>query len=350
MLDFESCTIEKLIVHQVGNKQEDEGVVVSDEVFEVDEELNFLLKTYFFKAFGNVNTYYRFVDEEDLSKNRMYGITQQIFENDAFVEGSQHILDHLYDQSDHPHIKRGDLLIAKFNNVIADDEVVEAIGIFKVERKDSFLKIWESSDDGMWIDVVRGVNINKMDKGVFIFNTNAANGYKLSTVDSNNYDAVYWMDDFLGIDVNEDKNYFTKNTLEVIKGFAEDIVKPNNDTREQVNLLNQSFHYFEEEENFDMDRFAKDVIKEPAYIEEFKNYAQVMEEEKGIKVNESFDIAPVAVKAAKKGVKSVINLDTNIQIKLDFSNPDSAYQFMERGYDQEKGMYFYKVYFNRETK
>jgi hypothetical protein len=232
------------------------------------------------------------------------------------------------------------------------DEVIDGFGIFKAERKDQFLTVDEelSPEDALEVRIQKGLSVNKLDKGVIVFNTNVEEGYKVVTVDANNYDAVYWMDDFIGAEVMKDNNYFTKNAIDLIKGFAEDVIKPNNDTREQVNMLNQSVNYLKEEEQFDLDRFADSVIKEPAYIDEFKNYAKVLEEERGIKVNENFDIAPIAVKHAKKEFKSVIHLDTNMQIKLDFRNPESSQQFLERGFDQEKGMYFYKVYFNRETK
>ncbi|MBT7242942.1 MAG: nucleoid-associated protein, partial [Flavobacteriaceae bacterium] len=43
-------------------------------------------------------------------------------------------------------------------------------------------------------------------------------------------------------------------------------------------------------------------------------------------------------------------LDTNIQIKLDFINSDSADKFVEKGWDEEKQMYYYLVYFNKEHK
>ena len=41
-----------------------------------------------------------------------------------------------------------------------------------------------------------------------------------------------------------------------------------------------------------------------------------------------------------------IELDTNIQIKLDVDAPDASAEYLERGYDAEKKMHFYKVFFN----
>jgi hypothetical protein len=56
-------------------------------------------------------------------------------------------------------------------------------------------------------------------------------------------------------------------------------------------------------------------------------------------------IANAAVSDARKSIKNVINLDTHIQIKMDFINRKC--KFVEKGWD-EKQMYYYLVYFNKE--
>lgn len=35
---------------------------------------------------------------------------------------------------------------------------------------------------------------------------------------------------------------------------------------------------------------------------------------------------------------------------MDFINPESAEKFVEKGWDEEKQMYYYLVYFNKEEK
>lgn len=62
----------------------------------------------------------------------------------------------------------------------------------------------------------------------------------------------------------------------------------------------------------------------------------------------SFPISNTAVTEARKKFKNVIKLDTNITIKLDFINPDSADEFIEKGCGKEGKMYYYVVYFNKE--
>lgn len=54
------------------------------------------------------------------------------------------------------------------------------------------------------------------------------------------------------------------------------------------------------------------------------------------------------VKKQKKRIKTDIKLDTNIQIKLDIDAPDAAEEYLEKGYDEERKMQYYKVYFNEE--
>ncbi|MFT7252418.1 MAG: hypothetical protein ACI9FW_002180, partial [Flavobacterium sp.] len=63
-----------------------------------------------------------------------------------------------------------------------------------------------------------------------------------------------------------------------------------------------------------------------------------------------FPIANAAVTDVRKKLKNTIHLDTNVQIKLDFVNSDSAQKFVEKGWDEEKQMYYYLVYFNKEQK
>ena len=60
-------------------------------------------------------------------------------------------------------------------------------------------------------------------------------------------------------------------------------------------------------------------------------------------------MAESVVNKEKKKIKTEIKLDTNIQIKLDIDAPDASAEYLERGYDDEKKMHFYKVFFNVES-
>ena len=86
------------------------------------------------------------------------------------------------------------------------------------------------------------------------------------------------------------------------------------------------------------------------FIPEFKNYKVDKGAKYSIEDVSSFPIANAAVTDVRRTLKNTIQLDTNIQIKLDFINPESAEKFVEKGWDEEKQMYYYLVYFNKEQK
>ncbi len=65
-------------------------------------------------------------------------------------------------------------------------------------------------------------------------------------------------------------------------------------------------------------------------------------------VRNQFPISEAVVKKQKRAFKTEIKLDTNIQIKIDIDAPDAAEEYLEKGYDEEKKMKYYKVYFNEE--
>jgi hypothetical protein len=72
--------------------------------------------------------------------------------------------------------------------------------------------------------VQQGINIQKLDKGCLIFNTESEEGYKVLSVDSNRYDTKYWLEQFLGVAVLTDNNFYTKNYLKFCQNFAKDVV------------------------------------------------------------------------------------------------------------------------------
>ncbi|HSO88573.1 MAG TPA: hypothetical protein VLQ91_18615, partial [Draconibacterium sp.] len=65
-------------------------------------------------------------------------------------------------------------------------------------------------------------------------------------------------------------------------------------------------------------------------------------------VRNQFHVSDPVLKKQKQKFRTEIKLDTHIQIKLDIDAPDAAAEFLELGYDEEKKMKYYKVFFNEE--
>ncbi len=351
MINLYNAQIESLSIHRVGNKSRNENIFLSAEPFELNDEITPLIKEYFLKAFREKEeNYYQFFNETDLEFNELFNLSNQIFDNpDTIHEVSKKITTLLFEQSKHPHIKNGEVYVVYFDNMLLDNEKVSAIGIFKSELKNDFLQFQEKGSILEMI-VQQGININKLDKGALIFNKNREEGYKILSVDSNKYDTKYWLENFLGVDVLADNNFYTKKYLKFCQNFAKDVVFPAEDKKEEVMFMNRSVDYFAKNDSFEETNFLNSVIDNPDLIPEFRNYKAEKAPKYKIEDLTEFPIANTAVTAARKSIKNTINLDTNIQIKLDFINPESAEKFIEKGWDEEKQMYYYLVYFNKEEK
>ena len=351
MINLFSTHIDSLSIHRVGNKSRLEPIFLSESTFAINDEIMPLLKEFFFKPFRDKEeNYFKFAHDVDLEYNDMYNFATEVFNNPSSVhEVGKKITKHLYEQSNHPHIKNGEVYVTYLSNVLIDNNKVDAIGIFKSELKTDFLQ-FEEKESNLEIILQQGINLTKLDKGCIIFNYEKEDGYKILTVDSNRYDARYWLEHFLSVEVFEDENFKTKKYLKFCEDFAKDVVLPAEDKKEEVMFMNRSMNYFAKNDEFEEQNFMNEVIDNPDLMAEFKNYKVDKGAKYSVEDLTNFPIANAAVSDARKKMKNVINLDTNIQIKLDFVNPESAEKFVEKGWDEEKQMYYYLVYFNKEQK
>lgn len=351
MINLYPTHIESISLHRVGNKNKNEGLFLSENPFALNDETTGLLKEYFFKPFREKEeNYYKFTNEVDVEFNEIYKIVSEIFDDPGSLHiNSKKIATHLFEQSNHPHIKSGEVYVVHFTDVLQDNVKVDAVGIFKSELKHDFLQFQEKGNN---LDIViqQGININKLDKGCLILNSNKEEGYKILSVDSNRYDTKYWLENFLDVDPLADENFYTKNYLKFCQNFAKDVVFPAEDKQQEVLFMNRAVNHFAKNDKFKETNFLNEVMENPEFIPEFKNYKVEKGPKYSVEDVSNFDIANKAVTDARRKIKNVINLDTNIQIKLDFINAESAEKFVEKGWDEDRQMYYYLVYFNKEQK
>ena len=351
MINLFNAHIDNLSIHRVGNKSRNEAIFLSENPYGLNDEIMPLLKEYFFKPFREKEeNYFQFAHDVDLEYNDMFNLATEIFTNPSEVHNvSKKITTHLFEQSNHPHIKNGEVYVAYFSNVSIDNNVVDAIGVFKSEVQTDFLQ-FEENGSNLEMILQHGINLNKLDKGCIIFNYKKEEGYKILTVDSNRYDARYWLEHFLSVDAFQDENFMTKKYLKFCQDFAKDVVLPAEDKQQEVLFMNRAINHFAKNDAFEESAFLNEVMENPEFIPEFKNYKVDKGEKYSIEDVTDFPIANAAVTDVRKKLKNTIHLDTNVQIKLDFVNSDSAQKFVEKGWDEEKQMYYYLVYFNKEQK
>ncbi len=351
MLNLFNANIESISIHKIGNKSRNESIFLSDEPYRLSDEIVPLIKEFFLKPFREKEeVYYQFAHDVDIEYNEMFVSASSIFENPSIVHNaSRSITNHLFEQGGHPHIKSGEVYVVHFTNLSIDTNVVDAIGIFKSEIKNDFLELEEN---GSHLDMIlkQGISLDKLDKGALIFNYKKEDGYKILVHDSNRYDSRYWLEHFLSVDAFEDENFLTKKYLKFTQDFAKEVIAPAEDKKEEVMFMNRSMNYFAKNDEFEEGAYLKEVLDNPDLVSEFKNFKVDKGEKYSIEDISNFSISNTAVSEARRKWKGTIGLDTGMTIKMDFINPESAERFLEKGWDEEKQMYYYLCYFNKEEK
>lgn len=349
MISRKNASISKFIIHKVGNKFNDTKNAFSEKPVDFDEASYDLMLPFLLRPFSNVVQSYRFNHHANISLNEINSYATQLFnDEDDFVDISKHIVMHLYEQSSSAQIKTGDVLIVMFEGVEFRDITTNAIGIFKIESKLNFFQTY-LENNSYDVLVQKGISSKKLDKGCLILNQSDAEGNIILSIDNNSYDAQYWINHFLNIKYADDANSHTQQYIELCKDFSTDIIKMNYGAKEQNTFLAKTIDFFKENEVVNIERFKDDLFEDDKYKREFDTYKKEFEGEQNTVIRNQFDIAESVVNKEKRKIKTDIKLDTNIQIKLDIDAPDASIEYLERGYDDDKKMHYYKVFFNAEN-
>jgi hypothetical protein len=347
MMTFTDTTLDRAVIHKVGNKSRDEEVRISQKELDPTDSMKEILLRYFLSPFKS-NEYYNLYHDTDIQLNEVFTYVSKIFDDPSvFYEQSVNLTRHLYEQSTHPKVKDGEFYVVFLKDCLVDDAQMDAIGLFKSESKDIFLKIL-SGNESFLIESGEGININKLDKGCLIFNTEKDLGYLVSVVDnlSKGSEALYWKDDFLKIRQREDNFYHTANVMKLCKSFVTEKLPQEFEVSkaDQADFLNKSIGYFKANDDFTIEQFKQDVIIQPEIISSFNDFKEHYEEEHDIKIADEFSISDDAVKKQSKSLKSIIKLDKNFHIYVHGDR-----KFLTKGYDEATGMHFYQLFFRDEN-
>lgn len=348
MLDFTDVSLNQMVVHSIGNRPEEEGVKLSKAEMNInDQTVETILKQYFLAQFKS-EYYFSFTHESDLQLNEVFNFAKQIFDNPAsFYEQSVNLAHHLYQSSNHPKIKTGEFYVVRFSNINVDGEVVDGIGLFKSENKDTYIRVYQK-DENFEVDYDNGINVKKLDKGCLIFNTEEEFGFKVSIIDSTNRsnDAAFWRDEFLQAMPRENEFYQTNQIIDICKGFTDSVLtsKNNVDKQDQVGFVKRAEAYFNNNNVYDNEQFKTEIIGDEEISEAFQEYKQEFETQRNLSSVDQFELSEPALKKGKKYFRSIIKLDKNFHVYV-HSNPD----YIDKGFDNQKGLKFYKLYYHEEN-
>src|SRR5690606_7776538 len=123
MINLFNTQIESLSIHRVGNKSRAEAIFLSENTFNVNDEITPLLKEYFFKPFHEKEgNYYPVAHHGGIEYNDMFNFANEIFSNPSNAhEVSKKITKHLYEEVNPPHIKNGEVYVTYLTHITIDN-------------------------------------------------------------------------------------------------------------------------------------------------------------------------------------------------------------------------------------
>lgn len=348
MIDNTLTKVEKVAIHSVGNKTNDGELLLSKDLLNIsDLKVRELLFKFFLTPFSEPEYHSFTFSNDDFTLNPLFVYTSQVFEDiKLFQRNSVHIAKHLYELSVHPQIKPGDLFVTYFSEICVEDEITDAIGIFKSENKQPFLKL-DREQESYSIRYEDGINIEKLDKGCLIFNTDKESGYKICIIDKSNKstEAQYWKDSFLQLKPYSDVYHYTKDLMNITKYYiAKELPSEFEINKaDQIDLLNRSAEYFRTHDSFDKEDFEKKVFKDSKMIKSFRKFDADYRNANDIDYEDNFDISTSAVKQGMRAFKSVLKLDRNFHIYI-----HGDIELIKQGVEKD-GRKFYKIYYDHES-
>ncbi|YCM42606.1 hypothetical protein V2O64_14940 [Verrucomicrobiaceae bacterium 227] len=348
-LNFEASEIGGLVLAKVGNPSRDEPLQTSKQLFKVEEEDQAMLCPIFLKPFRSL-TGHRFTHHSSLDKNEVNASAAAIFaDQNQLLEQGCEIAKRLYSKSTHPNIKSGDLCISMINMIEVDGEMKRAICILKSESVTPFLSISAHEGD-LQLSTEQGINPEKIDKGCLILEHLERKGFYVLTFDRAGSESRFWIRDFLGVRPIPDSALLSKRVAEmavaaVTPEFSKATDSPPWDANEPAQ---DALTYLGDQKNFSLQEFEEHALRTDAAKSRFAEEKKRVEEEEGIVFEENFDISKRDVSKAKKLMKSIMKLDTGVEIRLRPKVIDKPGDVLERGFDEEKKMNFIKVYYNED--
>ncbi len=347
-LDFINTKIKNLAIHRVGNRLREEGYFLSKQSTDVrDSDAHDLLLKFFTGEFKTPE-YFQFTHPTAVENNDLNNLAGRMFgKKGDFLEFSSEIAKLLYSKSNHPKISGGELYVTSFESVLLNEEPVQAIGIFKTESKTPFMKVLHKTDVYDY-EFDEGINLNAIDKACIIINTAKEDGYRICIHDkqSKGEEALYWKTDFLGLKPCADDYHKTRQFLTLCKDYIKDQMPQEFEVEktDQIDMLNKSVSFFKTNEQFDYDTFKREVIQEPHIMKSFGKFKDEYEERNSLVLGDDFEINSSAVKSQSKIFKSVLKLDKNFHVYVHGNK-----EMIEKGYDEERGMSYYKLYYREES-
>ncbi len=366
-LDFSQVRISGLVLAKVGNPSRDETLQTSKQIFEVSTDDQELLSSVFLRPFRSFNLVgQRFQHHSSIEQHEINQCVGDIFsDSQTLLERGCQIAKRLHSKSTHPNIKSGDLCIALIEGIQVGDEGETAKGLclLKSESVTPFLSI-SASDGDLQLTTEHGINPEKIDKGCLVVEQFTRKGYYVLTFDRGSSESRFWVKDFLSVAPIPDNALLSKKVAEMaVTAITETDTQNLAENGEPSETLNSdpetppwevndnakhALAYFDTNNQFSLAEFEEKALRTPEAKKAFQEKREALEAESGVTIKDSFDISAKDASKAKKLMKSILKLDSGVEVRLKPKVVAKPEKVLEKGYDDEREMNYIKIYYKKE--
>lgn len=168
MLDVSSARVTHCAVHRVGNRLREEGCTLSQLEVHGTAELHGTLLRNYLAPMAKTGEEFEFYHESDLTLNAARQFASRILlDPNKFLSLTQSLAKHLYSVSSHASIAKGEFIAIFFQDVRIEGESQYALGLYKIEQRETFLDV-ESSGNSLNLIELSGIPVSNIQKGALI--------------------------------------------------------------------------------------------------------------------------------------------------------------------------------------
>lgn len=340
MKTLELLSIDKVTIQVVGNKTLGDGISFANNTTDCSD-IFLHIKTLLTNTF-KVQEEKRFDFVGALDLNPVYKFSSAIFDDlELFISQSQNLARYLYDQSLHPNIKSGDFFV--IHGLFSVDDInKDGLVFLKSENKEVLIS---TRNDGKNITAtpVYGMSLRKLDKGCIILNDCRDEGYRVLTIDktNNGTDAHYWTESFLHVVDRNDDFHSTLQLNDMCTGFLRHIQK-NESVQDCAKVAKNVSSLFSSGKSLTFEQFENALAPTEDMKQQLVTYKQQYENQHGA-LPTAF--IPVSSAIKRKPVNRMNSFKAGSDFEIKILNPNAE---ILSGYDEERGMRYYKLYLNEE--
>lgn len=336
--------VSRMVVHHIGSKANGDGVGFGGNLIPIDD-IEQDIKALISKSF-ELDDLYHFYFESTVNLNPIYTFVKSIFKDrDSFLLQSKHIAKILYDCSTHPKIKDGELSVFYLEGCDLNEEKYDAVAIIKSETPQQLLQLYRNND-GIKAVKASGISLSKVEKGCIVFNKDESEGYQIAVIDNvkSNGDSKYWKDNFLHIKSYNGPRHQTTNLVDACNEFINSTIAlcDRLSKVEKAMISVRAKQVLQENESLTVNQYTEEVFHDFILESRFKEFVADKGLEDQIHQDGSISIDKKSIKKAKTKVET-IKLDKNFDVRI-----YGGQELIVKGYDDNAGMNFYKLYFEEE--